>query len=62
MRRCSCWRAGYTLLVDGHVRVDIFYAKASRRRRAAIDLVGHLVFLLPTMLVILVLELAVGAE
>jgi TRAP-type mannitol/chloroaromatic compound transport system permease small subunit len=45
--------AGYTLLVDGHVRVDIFYAKASRRRRAAIDLFGHLVFLAPTMLTIL---------
>jgi TRAP-type mannitol/chloroaromatic compound transport system permease small subunit len=45
--------AGYTLLVDAHVRVDIFYAKAGPRRRAAIDLFGHLVFLWPTVLVIL---------
>lgn len=45
--------AGYTLLVDGHVRVDIFYAKASQRRRALIDLCGHLLLLMPAMLVIL---------
>ncbi|MEM9107485.1 MAG: TRAP transporter small permease subunit [Pseudomonadota bacterium] len=45
--------AGYTLLVDGHVRVDIFYAKASPRRRALIDLCGHLFLLTPAMLVIL---------
>ncbi len=45
--------AGYTLLVDGHVRVDIFYAKASARSRALIDLFGHLFLLMPAMLVIL---------
>ncbi|MCC0014937.1 MAG: TRAP transporter small permease subunit [Rhodobiaceae bacterium] len=45
--------AGYTLLVDGHVRVDIFYAKASPVRKAAIDLFGHLVLLLPSMAVLL---------
>lgn len=45
--------AGYTLLVDGHVRVDIFYAKASRRRQSAIDLFGHLFLLLPSMTVLL---------
>ena len=32
--------AGYTLLHNGHVRCDIFYAEASPRRRAAIDLTG----------------------
>jgi TRAP-type mannitol/chloroaromatic compound transport system permease small subunit len=45
--------AGYTLLVDDHVRVDIFYARASARRKAAIDLFGHLVLLLPSMAVVL---------
>lgn len=45
--------AGFTLLVDGHVRVDIFYAKASDRRKAAIDLFGHLFLLLPSMLTVL---------
>jgi TRAP-type mannitol/chloroaromatic compound transport system permease small subunit len=39
---------GYTLLHDGHVRCDIFYAAASPRRRALIDLIGVAVFLLPT--------------
>lgn len=40
--------AGYTLLHNGHVRCDIFYAGASPRRRALIDLIGVVVFLLPT--------------
>lgn len=44
--------AGYTLLVDGHVRVDIFYAKAGPRRQASIDIFGHLVLLIPSMLVL----------
>jgi TRAP-type mannitol/chloroaromatic compound transport system permease small subunit len=39
--------AGYTLLVDGHVRVDIFYRPANIRRKALLDLVGVLLFLLP---------------
>lgn len=41
--------AGYTLLVDKHVRVDVFYAKASSAAQRRIDLVGHLCFLLPSM-------------
>ncbi|WP_095589009.1 TRAP transporter small permease subunit [Actibacterium ureilyticum] len=41
--------AGYTLLVDKHVRVDIFYAKASAATRRRIDIAGHLVLLLPAM-------------
>ena len=45
--------AGYTLLVDGHVRVDIFYAKASPATRRRIDVFGHLVLLLPAMLALL---------
>jgi len=39
--------AGYTLLIDGHVRVDIYYRPASTRGKAVRDLVGVLVFLLP---------------
>lgn len=46
--------AGYTFLVDGHVRVDIFYARAGERRRALIDVLGHLGFLAPAMAVLLV--------
>lgn len=39
--------AGYALLHDGHVRVDVFYREASARRRALVDLIGALVFLVP---------------
>jgi TRAP-type mannitol/chloroaromatic compound transport system permease small subunit len=39
--------AGYTLLHNGHVRCDIFYAPAAPRAKAAIDLFGVLVFLWP---------------
>lgn len=45
--------AGYTLLVDGHVRVDIFYAKAPDRAKAAIDAFGHVFLLIPSMLALL---------
>ncbi len=39
--------AGYTLLHNGHVRVDIFYREASARRKAVVDLAGVALFLLP---------------
>jgi TRAP-type mannitol/chloroaromatic compound transport system permease small subunit len=39
--------AAWTLQQGGHVRVDIFYADASPRSRAVVDLVGALVLLLP---------------
>lgn len=39
--------AAYTLLHNGHVRVDILYREASERRKAIVDLVGVAVFLLP---------------
>lgn len=45
--------AGYTLLMNGHVRVDIFYAKAAPRRQSQIDIFGHLALLLPSMLVLI---------
>ncbi|MEL6647428.1 MAG: TRAP transporter small permease subunit [Pseudomonadota bacterium] len=41
--------AGYTLQVDKHVRVDIFYAKATEITRRRIDMAGHLFLLLPAM-------------
>lgn len=39
--------AGYTLLHEGHVRVDIFYGSASPKRRAQINLLGVIVLLWP---------------
>ncbi|WP_169569336.1 TRAP transporter small permease subunit [Sneathiella limimaris] len=45
--------AGYTYLVDGHVRVDIFYAKFARIGQSRIDLFGHFAFLFPAMIILL---------
>ncbi len=45
--------AGYTLLKDGHVRVDIFYGEAGRRTRALVDFFGSLFLLIPSCLVLL---------
>lgn len=39
--------AAWTLREGGHVRVDIFYAGASVRTRAWIDLLGALILLIP---------------
>jgi len=44
--------AAWTLQVGGHVRVDIFYARATARTQAMIDLLGALVFLLPFAVVL----------
>src|SRR5262245_56555939 len=49
--------AAWTLAVGGHVRVDIFYERASPRQRAWIDLAGTLLLLLPFMCALLVLSL-----
>ncbi|MEM9439111.1 MAG: TRAP transporter small permease subunit [Pseudomonadota bacterium] len=45
--------AGYTLLVDKHVRVDVFSSRLNARARAWIDVVGHVVFLMPSMAALL---------
>jgi len=39
--------AAYTLQQEQHVRVDIFYRNMTERRRAWVDLLGVIVFLLP---------------
>lgn len=43
----------YTLGRNGHVRVDIFYERLSRRGRAWVDLIGTLVLLFPVCVLIL---------
>lgn len=48
---------GYTLMQEGHVRVDIFYRNFSPRGQAWINLLGSLVFLLPVCLIIFLLSL-----
>lgn len=44
--------AAYTLLEDGHVRVDIWYREADAETRARVDLAGAVFFLLPVCAVI----------
>ena len=46
--------ASYTLLHNGHVRVDIFYAKMSARGKARVDIIGTVLFLIPVCLAILI--------
>ncbi|HUR43059.1 MAG TPA: TRAP transporter small permease subunit [Aestuariivirga sp.] len=44
--------ASWTLRMNEHVRVDIFYGSASERRRCWIDLMGALLFLVPMCVVL----------
>ncbi len=54
--------AAWVLQSDGHVRVDIFYADAKPRTRAAIDLLGTLIFLAPFAVAILLLSIPYAAR
>ena len=42
--------AGYTLLNDEHIRIDVVYGAFSRRVQHWIDLFGHIFFLMPFVL------------
>lgn len=44
--------AGYTLLHNGHVRVDIFYSKMAERKKAYVNLIGSLFILFPVLIMI----------
>jgi TRAP-type mannitol/chloroaromatic compound transport system permease small subunit len=46
--------AGYTLLHDGHVRVDIIYQRLGYKARAWVNLLGTIFFLLPGCCLIIV--------
>ena len=45
--------AGYTLLLDKHVRVDVFFANFTAKTQRRIDIFGHLFLLLPSMAALL---------
>ena len=45
-----------TLKLDQHVRVDIFYRRMTGKRQQLVDAVGHLVFLFPTCIFIIVMS------
>ena len=48
--------AGYTLLRNQHVRIDVISGRLSRRAQAWIDVVGTLLFLLPMAILIMYLS------
>ena len=48
--------AGYTLLHNEHVRIDVISGRLSPRTRAVVDIVGTLFFLLPMALIVLKLS------
>lgn len=54
--------ASYTLNRNEHVRVDVLYGRASPRRRAWIDLLGLIFFLMPAMILMTLLSWPFFAE
>lgn len=54
--------SAWTLRSGGHVRVDIFYADASPRARALIDLLGTLLLLIPFAVALLWLSVPFAAR
>ncbi len=48
--------AAYTLALDEHVRVDVFYQHFSPRRKALVNVLGTLLLLMPVSLAILLLS------
>ena len=47
--------SGYTLLKNGHVRVDVLSSKLTPRKRIAVEIFGTLFFLMPAAVLIMVL-------
>jgi TRAP-type mannitol/chloroaromatic compound transport system permease small subunit len=43
--------AGYTLKIDGHVRVEVFYGRIGPKGKAWINLIGVLFFLIPSCII-----------
>lgn len=46
--------SAYTLLNNGHVRVDVFYREADPRWKAKVDFAGHVFFLIPVCTLIFI--------
>lgn len=48
--------AAWTLQLDGHVRVDIFYTDMPVKKRALVDLLGTLLLLIPFCIFVLIIS------
>lgn len=46
--------AAYTLKIDEHVRVDVFYVKLSPKKKAWINLLGSVFFLIPFCVMVII--------
>lgn len=46
--------AAYTLKIDEHVRVDVFYTRFSLKRKAIINLLGSVLFLIPFCIMVII--------
>ena len=46
--------SAYTLLRNGHVRVDVFYREADPMWKAKVDFAGHVLFLIPVCTLIFI--------
>src|SRR5262245_46531873 len=44
--------AGYALKYDEHVRVDVFFSRMSPKTQAWVDVIGGILFLMPTAVII----------
>ncbi len=48
--------AGYTLLHNGHVRVDMLYREMPPKRKALVDMIGVIIFLFPICVLLMVVS------
>ena len=54
--------SAYTLQIDEHVRVDVFYRQWSTQRKAWVDIVGTVLFLFPVCVALIVYSWGYVAE
>ncbi len=45
--------ASYTLIIDDHVRVDVFYSRFSDKQKAFVNLFGAILFLIPFCILVI---------
>ncbi len=53
--------AGYVLKHNGHIRVDVIYARLGARGRAWVNLLGSILFLVPSVLILFYVTLPLVA-
>jgi len=54
--------SAFTLLIKGHIRIDVFYSLLPIRGRALIDTLGYAIIFFPVMIVLIISALDVAQE